>query len=63
MSTKRNTRVSEEELRHATVRMEQEQFSEVEVDKVVASANNMEMEEAENQVMVANPEQVSRSLA
>ena len=63
MSTKRNTRVSEEELRHTAVRMEQQQFSEVEVDKVVASANNMEMEEAENQVMVANPEQVSRSLA
>ena len=30
---------------HVVVRMEQQQFSEVEVDKVVASSNSMEVEE------------------
>ena len=30
---------------HTVVRMEQQHFSEVEVDKVVASSNNMEVEE------------------
>ena len=30
---------------HTAVRMEQQQFSEVEVEEVVASSNNMEVEE------------------
>ena len=74
-STKRNTPVQVYQKQNSdtqcSVRMEQQQFSEVEVDKVVVSSNIMEVEESvensnntevDHNQMVGNPEQESCSL-